>query len=227
MNALLQHAVITGDLTSITQFNRSVWQPYRQKAVECLRIACSNGRLLVAQWLRATFYLRPEDVRIYDINALMMACANGHLQTAQWLYEAFDLRQVDVRKKDNYALRMACCNGYLHVARWLFTTFKLYVSPAQRALDQTCNDGHLSVIQWLHTSFGATNHSYCYDHIRSAYTNKRTLVVQWLCVTYKLSWPIPKWSRKTHAVWYWQPQVVAMSNHLTSATLLTDVLRRL
>lgn len=177
-------------------------QPNRSARIHHFTVLCECGNLVAAKQLHNTLRLTIAEARSNYNHSLHMSCENGHLTTAQWLHTTFGLDMGDVKACGNYALRRACHNGHLQITQWLHNTFNI------TSADASANDN--LALRW-------------------ACAFNRIHVTQWLCTTYKLSWPQDcdhRWSRKTHAKWYWQPHALALADHLP-ATLLADTIRRM
>jgi hypothetical protein len=77
--------------------------------------ACSNGNLLVAQWL---LQIKPEiNVSLNSEYAFRYACRRGNLSVAQWLLQIKP--EINISAWDEYAFHFACLGGHLIVAQWL------------------------------------------------------------------------------------------------------------
>ena len=75
------------------------------------KIACSMGRLKVAQWLYSLGGF--ED----DLNyAFYVACSEGHLKTAKWLYS---FGNIDIHVDDDGPFIDSCRYDHPQVAKWL------------------------------------------------------------------------------------------------------------
>ena len=135
---------------------------------------CSQGHLQVAQWLEEKW---PE-IKFNKNNAFIWTCINGHLLVAQWLKAKWP--EIDHRIYQDHGFKMACSQGHLHVAKWLKETWPETDIPGG-TFRWACGQGHLHIIKWLKEVWPNIDHSRCYSYARE---NNRFQVSQWLKENY-------------------------------------------
>ena len=110
------------------------------------RIACTHGKLRVAQWL---YQIKPTiDISINHEHAFWSACCNGHLDIAQWLYQIKP--NIDISANNDKAFYTACVNGHLLVAQWLYQIKPdISIYTFQRTFSATSHFNYDVITQWL------------------------------------------------------------------------------
>lgn len=115
-------AVLEGRFDGLDEY-KAKCLPTKAGAVGLHNVACKNGRIDAAEWLRVHGHITLEDLRANALYGLVLATEHRQCDTVRWLLRTYDVQVDDLRLCEYHPLLVAVARGDTDVAQAIVDHF--------------------------------------------------------------------------------------------------------